>query len=102
MTVEILDCTLRDGGYNNLWDFSESLVGRYLSALDRTGVTWVEMGYRSAATSGPAGAYRYCGEGLLWTHAARLRLRFAVMIDGKAMCQGASGGVDALFGPRKA
>ena len=54
MTVEILDCTLRDGGYNNLWDFSESLVRRYLSALDRTGVTWVEMGYRSPATSRPS------------------------------------------------
>lgn len=100
MAIEILDCTLRDGGYNNLWDFNDALVRRYLAALDRTGVTWVEMGYRSPATSGPAGAYRYCTDQLLWTHASDLSLRFAVMIDGKAICQAASGGVAALFGPR--
>jgi 4-hydroxy 2-oxovalerate aldolase len=100
MAIEILDCTLRDGGYNNLWDFNDALVRRYLSALDRTGVTWVEMGYRSAASSGPAGAYRYCTDQLLRTHEKSLSLRFAVMIDGKAICQSGSGGVAALFGPR--
>ena len=100
MSIEILDCTLRDGGYNNLWDFSDALVRRYLAALDRTGVTWVEMGYRSPASSGPAGAYRYCTDQLLSTRANGSSLRFAVMIDGKAICQPESGGVRALFGPR--
>jgi 4-hydroxy 2-oxovalerate aldolase len=101
MSIEILDCTLRDGGYNNLWDFSDALVRRYLAALDRTGVTWVEMGYRSPASSGPAGAYRYCTDQMLWTLAKGSSLRFAVMIDGKAICQPESGGVHALFGPRR-
>ena len=27
--VKILDCTLRDGGYYNNWDFSFDLVGAY-------------------------------------------------------------------------
>ena len=101
MTTDILDCTLRDGGYNNLWDFNDALVRRYLSAIDRTGVTWVEMGYRSPATSGPAGAYRYCREELLRAHAQDLGVRFAVMIDGKAIGHAESGGVHALFGPRR-
>ena len=28
--IEILDCTLRDGGYHNNWDFSNDLVNDYL------------------------------------------------------------------------
>ena len=28
----ILDCTLRDGGYYNNWDFSKDLVNQYLKS----------------------------------------------------------------------
>ena len=28
--IKILDCTLRDGGYYNNWDFSNDLVNDYL------------------------------------------------------------------------
>ena len=28
-----IDCTLRDGGYYNNWDFSEEFVKKYLIAL---------------------------------------------------------------------
>ena len=31
--IQILDCTLRDGGYYNEWNFSRQLVDRYLQAL---------------------------------------------------------------------
>jgi 4-hydroxy 2-oxovalerate aldolase len=102
MGIEILDCTLRDGGYNNLWDFNRGLVDRYLAALDGTGVAWVEMGYRSPMTTGPAGAYRYCTDRLLRAHARGRAVRMAVMIDGKAICRADSGGVSALFGPASA
>lgn len=29
----ILDCTLRDGGYYNDWDFDRKLVTEYLEAM---------------------------------------------------------------------
>ena len=31
--VNILDCTLRDGGYYNNWHFPQTLVENYLSSV---------------------------------------------------------------------
>ena len=32
--INLLDCTLRDGGYYNNWDFSSHLVQEYLNSLN--------------------------------------------------------------------
>ncbi len=45
--VNILDCTLRDGGYYNNWDFSKDLVNDYLKAISESGIKNVEIGFRS-------------------------------------------------------
>ena len=44
--LKILDCTLRDGGYYNNWDFSESLVTSYLQAMKEIKIEYVEIGFR--------------------------------------------------------
>jgi len=44
--VQMLDCTLRDGGYYNEWNFSRQLVDRYLQALSSARVDAVEIGFR--------------------------------------------------------
>ena len=36
--LNLLDCTLRDGGYYNNWDFSPILINKYLSAVSKAGV----------------------------------------------------------------
>ena len=46
-TIKILDCTLRDGGYYNNWDFSKDLVNDYLKAISESGIKNVEIGFRS-------------------------------------------------------
>lgn len=43
----LLDCTLRDGGYYNNWDFSKDLVNDYLKAVADSGIKYVEIGFRS-------------------------------------------------------
>ncbi len=45
--INILDCTLRDGGYYNNWDFSKDLVNDYLKAVSDSGIRNVEIGFRS-------------------------------------------------------
>jgi 4-hydroxy 2-oxovalerate aldolase len=45
--VNLLDCTLRDGGYYNNWDFSNELVNKYLKAIANSGIKYVEIGFRS-------------------------------------------------------
>lgn len=43
----ILDCTLRDGGYQNNWQFSLDAIERYLGSLDSVGVDFIEVGLRT-------------------------------------------------------
>lgn len=47
-----LDCTLRDGGYYNDWDFSIELIESYLAAMKCSGVDVVEVGFRSLVSGG--------------------------------------------------
>ncbi|CAD7847443.1 MAG: hypothetical protein [Olavius algarvensis Delta 4 endosymbiont] len=49
MALEILDCTIRDGGYVNNWQFSRDLVREVYRALSKGGVDFVELGFRNAA-----------------------------------------------------
>ena len=42
-----LDCTLRDGGYYNNWDFDIELTNSYLKAMEKSRIHAVEIGFRS-------------------------------------------------------
>ena len=44
--MKLLDCTLRDGGYYNNWDFSPSLIRDYLEAMESIQVDYIEIGFR--------------------------------------------------------
>lgn len=48
----LLDCTLRDGGYYNDWDFEPGLVQDYLLAMDALQIDFVEIGLRSLKNDG--------------------------------------------------
>ena len=45
--VSILDCTLRDGGYTNNWEFCRSQVIKITKSLDRSNIDIIELGYLS-------------------------------------------------------
>ena len=55
--VKILDCTLRDGGYYNNWDFSTNLSKNYLNVLSKTSVDVIEIGFRK-----PISNYSCCDD----------------------------------------
>ena len=44
--IELLDCTLRDGGYVNNWWFDRKVVREVYRSLSKAGVDYVEMGFR--------------------------------------------------------
>ncbi len=59
----LLDCTLRDGGNQNDWQFSRTDVRTIVSTLDSAGVDVIEVGYRGgsgSAKSSTAGPSAYC------------------------------------------
>lgn len=43
--LQILDCTLRDGGYCNGWDFGNESIRRILAGLEASGADIVECGF---------------------------------------------------------
>ena len=42
---KLLDCTLRDGGYINNWDFSRNFGDALYRAVSAAGVDYVEVGF---------------------------------------------------------
>ncbi len=47
-TFKVLDCTIRDGGLVNNWDFSKELVRDTYQALSEAGVDYMEIGYKNS------------------------------------------------------
>lgn len=43
--LKILDCTLRDGGYINNWEFKDTYIVKILKALDESKIDIIECGY---------------------------------------------------------
>ncbi len=44
--VQILDCTIRDGGYINNWHFDKKIVREIYRVLSKSGIDFVEIGFR--------------------------------------------------------
>ena len=45
-SIEFLDCTLRDGGYYNNWNFNNELINKYLQAISKIKIKYIELGFR--------------------------------------------------------
>ena len=57
--IKILDCTLRDGGYYNHWDFDKLIVDRYLKSLKAASIDIVELGFRLLPSNSFLGPFAY-------------------------------------------
>ncbi len=55
--VTVVDCTIRDGGLINKWQFSDEVVKTVFLALDAAGVDYMEIGYRASEKLFPPGEY---------------------------------------------
>lgn len=80
--VLILDCTFRDGGYYNSWNFSKEIIQEYLYAMDAAGVHIVELGLRSLKNKGFNGACAYTTDDFLRGFTIPSSLTVGVMING--------------------
>ena len=62
---EILDCTLRDGGYYTDWDFKSELLDKYFAEINHLPVDIIEIGYRSTPQQKYFGKYFYLPDFIL-------------------------------------
>jgi len=77
-----LDCTLRDGGYYNSWDFSVELINKYLQAIDEANIDVVELGLRLTDKSGFKGACAFTTDNFILGLNIPNNLKVGVMVNG--------------------
>ena len=77
----ILDCTLRDGGYYNNWDFSMSFTQKYLKLMEKLKVEFVELGFRSVINDSYKGPFAYTPEFLIKKLEIPERINLGIMIN---------------------
>lgn len=86
--MKFLDCTLRDGGYYNNWDFEPEKARELLKALNNAGVQIIEVGYKSPLSAQKYfGLFRYCNEDYLDFLSKDDPADYAFMIDVKQFLQ---------------
>jgi len=55
--MKIMDCTLRDGGYNCQWNFDINLVNNYLKSLEKSNIEAVEIGFKTVNQNKDCGMF---------------------------------------------
>jgi len=98
----VLDCTFRDGGYYNNWDFDADTIERYLTAMDCSGVDIVEIGFRMPPQPAFLGPFAYSTDAYLRTLPIPDGMTIAVMVNADDLIRAdgdVSVAVDALFAP---
>nr|WP_286198496.1 hypothetical protein [Salinisphaera sp. G21_0] len=81
----MLDCTLRDGGYYNNWDFEADLVNKYLKAVSEAKIDYVELGLRNFPKDTFLGPFAYTTDMFLNSLELPEGPTYGVMIDAKTI-----------------
>ena len=81
MTLKVLDCTLRDGGYYCDWFFDSVLVSKYLSAVSEANIDIVEIGFRFLPQKKSLGDFAYSRDSFLEALDLPPSIDYAVMIN---------------------
>lgn len=79
--VIFLDCTLRDGGYYNNWNFEKELIDNYLDSMQSAGVNVVEIGLRSFKNEGFKGACAFVTDSFIRTLNIPSQIIIGVMVN---------------------
>ena len=81
--MQILDCTLRDGGYYTNWDFENDVIETYISNLNSLPIDYIELGYRNKPQVEYLGQFGYCPISTLKYLHAISKKKLAVMLNEK-------------------
>jgi 4-hydroxy 2-oxovalerate aldolase len=63
--IKVIDCSVRDGGLMNKWQFDDAFVCKVYNALTEAGVDYMEIGYlssESAFSRDEVGPWKFCAE----------------------------------------
>jgi 4-hydroxy 2-oxovalerate aldolase len=84
--IKILDCTLRDGGYYNKWDFNKDIYKKYFSSIKKSNVDAVEIGFRFLPRNYNLGPFAYSSDLFLNKNNIK-HSRLAIMINASELIE---------------
>ena len=79
--ITLIDCTLRDGGYYNNWNFSPSLINSYIHSVHKSGVDYIEIGFRNFANTIQKGPCAYSSDYFLSSLSIPKKVKIGVMVN---------------------
>ena len=79
--INILDCTLRDGGYYNNWNFSSPIINQYLKTLNKSNIKNIEIGFRSLINDNKVGLTGYSDDKFLNSLKIPKNINLGIMIN---------------------
>jgi 4-hydroxy 2-oxovalerate aldolase len=94
----LIDCTLRDGGYYNAWDFDKAIVDEYIKTTNKLPIDYIELGYRNNPQKIYMGKYGYCPVFELADIRSKSTKKLVVMLNEKDV---KSSDIPALLDPIK-
>jgi len=83
--LKILDCTLRDGGYYNHWDFDFCLAQKYIISTENSKVDILELGFRNLPQNIFLGAFAYTTDNYIHKLKINDNTIVGVMIDASSI-----------------
>lgn len=102
--INLVDCTLRDGGYYNAWDFSPELLDNYFQAMEAISADYLEIGFRTLNKKGFKGGCGYSTDNYIRSINIPPGLRLAVMVNAGELLKHSEGliaAMEQLFSPAK-
>lgn len=94
--LKVIDCTFRDGGYYNAWNFSKDLIDSYLTTMVSSGIDYVEIGFRAITNKGFKGACAFSSDDFIRSLGASKELKIGVMINAADLSNYAEGVIPAV------
>jgi 4-hydroxy 2-oxovalerate aldolase len=84
--IKVLDCTIRDGGLINKHFFTDEFVRAVYQALSKSGVDYMEFGYRSSRelySPNEYGAWKYCDDNKIREiiNGIESNMKISIMVD---------------------
>jgi len=81
MRANLIDCTLRDGGYYNNWQFSKTDIQNYINQISKTGIKFVEIGFLFLPIDKKKGLTAYCDNNFFKSFSFPKHIKFGIMIN---------------------
>ena len=104
MKINLLDCTFRDGGYYNNWNFKSKIIKDYLKAMLSANIDYIEIGFRSIKKNNLIGPTGDASDNFIKSLNIPKKIKIGVMVNASEIISYSNGSITAIekiFVPKK-